>query len=63
MTELSKNGFDVELDSKLFNNLGTAKDLGNKVLKDTDWTVESEKVVQTQDEALVMLKVDKENGI
>ena len=57
MTELSKNGFDVELDSKLFNNLGTAQDLGNKVLKDTDWTVESEKIVQTQDEALVMLKL------
>jgi hypothetical protein len=26
--ELSKNGFDVTLDSKMFNNLGTAQELG-----------------------------------
>lgn len=63
MVELSKNGFNVELDSKLMNNLGTAEELAAKVLVDTDWDVESEKIVATQDEALVMLKVAKEGGI
>lgn len=55
MVELSKNGFDVTLDSSLTNNLGTANELATKVLADTDWEVESEKIVATQDEALVML--------
>ena len=57
MVELSKNGFNIELDSKLMNNLGTAEELAAKVLADTGWGVDSEKIVATQDEALVMLKV------
>jgi hypothetical protein len=39
------------------NNLGTAQELGERILNDTDWNVESEKITQTQDEALVMLKL------
>ena len=63
MVELSKNGFNVELDSKLMNNLGTAEELATKVLADTDWEVESEHIVATQDEALVMLTVSNTNGV
>jgi hypothetical protein len=55
VTELSKNGFNVTLDSSLMNNLGTAVELGKKVLADTDWEVDGEHIVATQDEALVML--------
>ena len=62
MVELSKNGFNVELDSKLMNNLGTAEELAAKVLADTDWEVESEKIVATQDEALVMLTLPSSLG-
>jgi hypothetical protein len=52
---LSKNGFDLTLDSSLMNNMGTAEELGYRVLEGTDWAIESEKILQTQDEALVML--------
>jgi len=45
VTELSKNGFNVTLDSSLMNNLGTAEELGNRILADTDWKVASEKIV------------------
>jgi hypothetical protein len=62
MVELSKNGFNVELDSKLMNNLGTAEGLAAKVLADTDWEVESEKIVATQDEALIMLTLPSDLG-
>lgn len=55
--ELSKNGFNVALDAKLMNNMGTANELAAEVLKETDWTVsnDSEAFVQTIDEALVYL--------
>lgn len=51
--ELSKNGFNVVLDTQLMNNIGTAADLAREVLKDTDWIVQSEKFVQTVEENLV----------
>lgn len=35
--ELSKNGFNLEFDQKLNNNQGTATELGQGVLKDTNW--------------------------
>jgi hypothetical protein len=40
--ELSKNGFGVTLDAELMNNIGDAKELGEQVLNETDWNVESE---------------------
>lgn len=55
--ELSKNGFGVTLDVKLMNNIGTANELAEYVLRETDWRVSdnSEAFVQTIDEALVYL--------
>lgn len=62
--ELSKNGFNIVLDEKVDNgsNMGTAKELASRVLKETDWTVsnESEVLVETADEHLVYLtNIDK----
>lgn len=51
--ELSKNGFGKTLDTELNNNVGTAKELAKFVLKETDWTVESEVFVQKVEEALI----------
>lgn len=55
--ELSKNGFGVTLDAELMNNIGTANELADYVLRETDWGVSdnSEAFVQTIDEALVYL--------
>jgi hypothetical protein len=57
--ELSKNGYGATLDEKLSNNMGTAAKLANEVLKETDWTADSEAIVQTIEEALVYLTVNK----
>lgn len=37
ISELSKNGFNIELDTELENNQGTACELGARVLDQTDW--------------------------
>lgn len=37
ITELSKTGFEIELDEELENNQGTAEYLGQKILDGTDW--------------------------
>lgn len=59
VNELSKNGYDLTLDSSLMNNMGTIEELGNVILADTDWEISenSEKIVQTEDEALVTFKI------
>jgi hypothetical protein len=53
--ELSKNGFGVTLDAELMNNIGDSLELGESVLSETDWEVESEVFVQTIDDSLVYL--------
>ena len=55
--ELSKNGFGVTLDAALMNNTGDAKELGQYVMAETDWTVEGEVAVQTIEEALVYIEL------
>lgn len=40
VTELGKNGWAVILDNKKKNNYGTAKDLGNRILENSDWTMD-----------------------
>lgn len=40
INELSKTGFDIELDADLNNNQGTAEELAQKVLEGTDWVVD-----------------------
>ena len=57
VTELSKNGFGVVLDTAKENNIGNIKTLAEKVLEDTDWEVESDLLVQTIEESLVYVKV------
>lgn len=42
INELSKNGFNIELDEKLGNNQGGVGDLARLVLKNTDWSVSDE---------------------
>ena len=42
INELSKNGFELEFDSELENNYGTAQELTEKVLEGTDWKVDKE---------------------
>lgn len=54
--ELSKNGFGIVLNAELMNNSGTAKELAEEVLKETDWSVQSEAFVQTIEENLVYVK-------
>lgn len=39
INELSKNGFNLEFDQKLDNNQGTACELGQATMVDTDWQV------------------------
>lgn len=39
INELSKNGFNLEFDNELGNNMGTAKELAETVLDGTDWSV------------------------
>ena len=58
VAELSKNGFSVTLDSELMNNSGTATELAEEVLKETDWSVseKSDILSQTIEEALIYLK-------
>lgn len=60
INELSKNGYNVTLDAALMNNMGTAKQLGERVMTGTEWAVDSEILIQTFEEALVVLKVGTE---
>lgn len=53
INELSKNGYDLEFDSELNNNYGTAQDLVTATLKGTEWqlrTDESETIYQKKEE-------------
>lgn len=56
INELSKSGFDIELDAKLENNQGTVWQLGETVLEGSDWQIDesAEKAVfkQTKEEPL-----------
>ena len=40
VNELSKTGFEIELDNELENNMGTIDFLADKILEDSDWSVE-----------------------
>ena len=56
INELSKSGFDIELDTKLENNQGTIWQLGETVLEGSDWQIDDsvEKTIfkQTKEEPL-----------
>jgi hypothetical protein len=40
INELSKNGFEVILDTQKLNNYGTITDLATKALAGTDWSID-----------------------
>ena len=42
VNELSKNGYNVELDNELMNNQGTIVELATKVLEGSDWQLDSD---------------------
>ena len=42
ITELSKNGYGLVLDTTLMNNMGTVNELAGKILKDTGWSLAGE---------------------
>ena len=42
VNELSKQGYNIEFDPELNNNLGTAVELGKRTIKNTDWVVDEE---------------------
>ena len=42
INELSKTGYEIELDTELENNMGTAIELGNYILEGSDWSVDEE---------------------
>ena len=58
--ELSKNGFDKAFDVESRNNLGTAKELAERALEGTDWTVESDIFTERIEENLVYLLVSED---
>lgn len=60
VNELLKNGFGVTLDAELNNNTGSAKQLAETTLAETDWEVESEVLVQTIEESLVYVNTAAE---
>lgn len=45
VNELSKNGYQVEFDAELNNNVGTIQELARIALRDTDWDVTGQNVV------------------
>ena len=61
--ELSKNGFGITLDAELMNNMGTAGYLGEKVLEETGWEVESEAFVEKVEEALIYIKIPENESV
>lgn len=61
VNELSKNGYDLEFDSELNNNYGTAQELVEATLKDTEWQLkDTENILQKKEEPVYELKLDSE---
>ena len=61
--ELSKNGFGLTLDAESNNNLGTAKQLAEYCLSGTDWSVESEALVEKVEDNLVYVKIPQNTKV
>lgn len=63
INELSKSGFDIQLDARLENNQGTILELGRRVLEESDWQVPDDADVhlqQTKSEALYEFTTNKQ---
>lgn len=59
VNELSKNGYDLEFDSELNNNYGTAQELVEATLKGTEWKLkeDTENILQKKEEPVYELKL------
>lgn len=58
VNELSKNGYDLEFNSELNNNYGTAQELVKATLKDTEWQLkDTENILQKKEEPVYELKL------
>ena len=61
VNELSKNGYDLEFDSELNNNYGTAQELVEATLKDTEWQLkDTENILQKKEEPVYELTLDSD---
>lgn len=60
VNELSKNGYDLEFDSELNNNYGTAQELVEATLKGTEWKLkeDTENILQKKEEPVYELKLE-----
>jgi hypothetical protein len=57
ITELSKNGYGLVLDTSLMNNMGTVNELAGKILEDTGWSLAGElHLTEVIEEQLVEMK-------
>ena len=65
ITELSKNGFNLELTSELQNNIGTAAELAQRVLEGSGWQFDAEKssniIQQTEEPVYEVLTIGQIN--
>ena len=62
MNELSKNGFNLEFDNELGNNLDTIDVLAERILDGSDWKLDktkTEDIIQTTEEALYVGIIDR----
>lgn len=58
--ELSKSGFNIQLDAELENNMGTVEQLAETILEDSDWKVRkdaSDTLIQYKEEPLYKIQL------
>ena len=59
LTELSRTGFDLEFQTELQNNIGTAKDLVERTIDKTDWQfLEGDKIYQETEEPVYEVRIE-----
>lgn len=59
LTELSRNGFELEFKTELQNNIGTAKDLVERTLENTDWQFkEGDTIYQEIEEPVYEVRIE-----
>lgn len=61
INELAKNGFNLEFDNELGNNLGTVDELAEKILEGTDWRLgDSDEIKQYKTEPVYLATLAKD---
>ena len=59
LTELSRTGFELEFQTELQNNIGTAQDLVERTLDKTDWQfLEGDKIYQETEEPVYEVRIE-----